>query len=168
MNDSLDLRKRILKMRENNNFVFDKMKSEEIQKEVKIEEIQEEVKIEEIQEEVKSKPITEELIKDNNYKAIEKRPVFFDNNEAQFRIIANKFNEAVEVILELSDKVKKLEQEIYNNDIKIQKNKRFFYQINFKIIILLILIPLFIIGIFTLPFDLSIISLIFNDIVSSI
>ena len=36
-----------------------------------------------------------------------------NENEAQFLILANKFNEAVEVILELSEKVEKLEKKIY-------------------------------------------------------
>ena len=46
-----------------------------------------------------------------------------NDNEAQFRIIAKKFNEAVEVILELSDKVKNLEETVHNLSIKSSKNK---------------------------------------------
>jgi hypothetical protein len=168
MNDSLDLRKRILKMRESNKSIQDMVKPQEIREEVKFLQIKEkEFKYKEIPEDVKPVEITEEPIKDN-YKIQENGPDYFDTNEAQFRIIANKFNEAVEVILELSDKVKKLEKEIYNNDKRINRNRRFYYQINLKIIMFVILIPIFIIGVFTLPFDLSIIKLIFIDIISTI
>ena len=39
---------------------------------------------------------------------------FNNDNEAQFRLLANKFNESVEVILELSEKVNKLEKLIFS------------------------------------------------------
>ena len=40
------------------------------------------------------------------------------DNDAQFLMLANKFNEAVEVILELSHKVEKLERNAYQNSHK--------------------------------------------------
>ena len=91
-----------------------------------------------------------------------------NGNEAQFRIIANKFNEAVEVILELSERVKKLEETINNppkNYLK-DKNKNSFF--NIKTYAYIVLTILFIIGIFTFPVDLSLIKLIILDIISSI
>ena len=90
-----------------------------------------------------------------------------DTNEAQFRILANKFNEAVEVILELSDKVKKLEHTIYKNHNETKKSNGIFYYINVKILFSMIFIPLLILGIFTLPFDFYTFKLIFSDIISS-
>ena len=45
-----------------------------------------------------------------------------NDNDAQFLMLANKFNEAVEVILELSDKVEKLEKNA-SQDKNMQKNK---------------------------------------------
>ena len=44
-----------------------------------------------------------------------------NDNEAQFLMLANKFNEAVEVILELSEKVEKLEK---NASQKSQNKKK--------------------------------------------
>ena len=40
---------------------------------------------------------------------------FNNDNEAQFRLLATKFNESVEVILELSEKVNKLEKLTYSD-----------------------------------------------------
>ena len=82
--------------------------------------------------------------------------------------MANKFNEAVEVILELSDKVKKLEHTLYKGKNEIKKGSRFFYFINTKILFSLIFIILLTLGILTLPFDFLTIKLIISDIVSSI
>ena len=89
------------------------------------------------------------------------------NNEVQFRILANKFNEAVEVILELSDKVKKLEHSVYKNHKDTKKVKGFFYYTNIKMVFSLILISLFTLGILTLPFDFFTMKLILSDIISS-
>ena len=58
--------------------------------------------------------------------------------QALARILANKFNEVVEVILELSDKVKKLEHKVYKNDNKIKRSHNFFYYINLKVLFSLI------------------------------
>ena len=91
-----------------------------------------------------------------------------NDNDAQFLMLANKFNEAVEVILELSQKVEKLERNASQNK-NIQKNKinssSFF---NFKILVFILLIPIIVLGFFTLPFDFLIIKSIIVDILSSL
>ena len=83
-------------------------------------------------------------------------------------MLANKFNEAVEVILELSHKVEKLEKNASQNfnKHKISKGRSFF--LNFKIFVFLLLIPIVILGFFTLPFDFSLIKSIIIDILSSL
>ena len=90
------------------------------------------------------------------------------DNEAQFRMIANKFNEAVEVILELSDKVKKLEETIQNLSVKSIKNKKSNPFFNLKTFVFIIITTLFLLGLFTIPIDLSFIKLIIIDVISSI
>ena len=83
-------------------------------------------------------------------------------------MLANKFNEAVDVILELSHKVEKLERNASQNK-NTQKNKvknsSFF---NFKVLVFILLIPMIILGFFTLPFDFSLIKSIIIDILSSL
>ena len=59
---------------------------------------------------------------------------FTDSNEAQFRILATKFNEAVEVILELSDKVSKLEKVVYKTHSQNKKENSVFNYINIKML----------------------------------
>ena len=186
MNDSIDLRKRILKMRENNVSILNNIKSEHFKENIKKEVKPEDLKIEnkdsfnsDITKEVlaveqdtiipsflkKNVPTQRQSVSLNSNK--EGYVNLVDTNEAQFRILANKFNEAVEVILELSDKVKKLEHTLYKNQNDIKKRNRFFYYINIKIVFSLILIPLLILGIFTLPFEFFTLKLIFSDIISS-
>jgi hypothetical protein len=186
MDDSKDLRKRILKMRENNNFTLNTEQSDLLQKDVRTKVKLEDIKIQN-EEKLNFTNINEELTDDTDViepsllkkkVTIQTSPVNQDTdknsrysllnaNEAQFRILANKFNEAVEVILELSDKVKKLEHKVYKNDNKIMKGNTFFYYINLKVLFSLILIPLLILGFLKLPFDLFTIKLIFSDIFSS-
>ena len=80
-----------------------------------------------------------------------------NNNEAQFLMLANKFNEAVEVILELSHKVEKLERNASQKSYKHTKNVNSSSFFNIKIFVLLLLIPIMVLGFFTLPFDISLI-----------
>ena len=91
-----------------------------------------------------------------------------NDNDAQFLMLANKFNEAVEVILELSDKVEKLEKNT-SQDKNMQKNKvntsSFF---NLKILVFILLVPILFIVFFTLPFDFLLIKTIIIDILSSL
>ena len=179
MNDSLDLRNRILKMRESNNLTLTKKDS--------------------INNDLMSK--FESSIEDDNQKKSDTGKSFvneknraplaksiknnFDNltqkvksennnlkrnvndNEAQFLMLANKFNEAVEVILELSEKVEKLERNVSQNPHKLKNNIKSSY-FNFKIFVFLLLIPIIVIGFFTLPFDLSFIETIIFDILSAL
>ena len=198
MNESLDLRNRILKMRESNNLVLEQVKAEtkslnsnskpvdkNIQNNFNIEKenltdnqakintgIEKENSRSSLQNEKKVDPnlFAKKLVNSNiRYK---KNKETLNNlaidNEAQFRIIANKFNEAVEVILELSEKVKKLEGIVNNlplNYVKDNKRQSFY---NFKTYAYILLTILFVTGMFTFPIDLSLVKLIIMDIISSI
>ena len=93
---------------------------------------------------------------------------FTDSNEVQFRILATKFNEAVEVILELSDKVSKLEQTVYKTHSQSKKENSYFNFINIKMIFIVMLISFLTLGILYFPIDLSKFKLILNEIISSI
>ena len=91
-----------------------------------------------------------------------------NDNDAQFLMLANKFNEAVEVILELSDKVEKLEKNA-SQDKNMQINKintsSFF---NFKILVFILLVPIIFLVFFTLPFDFLLVKTIIIEILSSL
>ena len=91
-----------------------------------------------------------------------------NNNEAQFLMLANKFNEAVEVILELSHKVEKLERNASQKSYKHTKNVNSSSFFNIKIFVFLLLIPIMVLGFFTLPFDISSMKSIIIDILSTI
>ena len=197
MNESLDLRNRILKMRESNNLVLDQVKSETKKNNNSVELINQNNRKPNTEKEdfldTKDKTNTE-INKNNNSYSTENEKIVNTNlftkkssnssikpeknkenlnnlvhdNEAQFRIIANKFNEAVEVILELSEKVKKLEEIVNNlpvNYLKDKKSQSFF---NIKTYSYIIVTFVFLIGIFTFPIDLSLVKLIIIDIISSI
>jgi hypothetical protein len=186
MNESIDLRKRILKMREDNNFILSSVKTEHFKDDVKTEiksDAHMKVNKEKFNSSNEKKILAEDknTINSNSLKNKISSPNHIrnhqsdnqnninlvDTNEAQFRILANKFNEAVEVILELSDKVKKLEHTIYKKHNKTKKRDGIFYYINMKILFSMIFIPLLILGVFTLPFDFYTFKLIFSDIISS-
>ena len=198
MNESLDLRNRILKMRESNNLVLEQVKAEtkslnsnskpidkNIQKNFNKKKenltdnqdkintgIQKENSRNSLQNEKKvdsnlfaKKPVNSNIRYEKNKENLNN---LANDNEAQFRIIANKFNEAVEVILELSDKVKRLEGIVNNlplNNVKDNKRQSFY---NIKTYAYIILTILFVIGMFTFPIDLSLVKLIIMDIISSI
>ena len=91
-----------------------------------------------------------------------------NNNEAQFLMLANKFNEAVEVILELSHKVEKLEKNASQKSNKQTKNVNKSSFFNIKLFVFLLLIPIMVLGFFTLPFDISSMKSIIIDILSTI
>ena len=90
------------------------------------------------------------------------------DNEAQFRMIAKKFNEAVEVILELSDKVKNLEETINSLSVKSSKNKKNYFVFNLKTYVFITITTLIILVLFTFPINLTLIKLIITDVISSI
>ena len=185
MNENIDLRKRILKMREDNNFILNSVKTEHFKDDVKTI-IKSDARMKLNKENFNSSNEKKILAEDKNtinsnssknkisppshsrnHQSDNQNNInLVDTNEAQFRILANKFNEAVEVILELSDKVKKLEHTIYKNHNETKKSNGIFYYINVKILFSMILIPLLILGIFTLPFDFITMKLIFYDIIS--
>ena len=181
MNDSLDLRNRILRMRESNNLTHTKQDTlnnnlmSEFESSIK-EENQKEANYKRNTLTDQNKEIATKSINNNaenlvqNVDKTENQNInnTVNDNYAQFLMLANKFNEAVEVILELSHKVEKLERDVSQNK-NMQKNKVYnssFF--NFKFLIFLLLIPISIIGFFTLPFDFLLIKSIIIDILSSL
>jgi putative copper resistance protein D len=135
MEDSINLKKRILRMREANNTdnVIINPKTFNVKDSVPRKLIKENVftnsnaSINNISENINIKSNT-----DNNFSSIKntKKTIQYNYN-AQFKLLANKFNEAVEVILELNDRVKNLEKIVYSKNVytpKINQNKN-----NYKI-----------------------------------
>ena len=180
MNDSLDLRNRILKMRESNNLTVDKNVSKNNNLMSKFESS---IKDDNQKKSISDKDIAND--KNNDYvpkpiKNVFENPTQKDrsvnknlksnvnDNEAQFLILANKFNEAVEVILELSEKVERLERNIIQNSRKQKNNIKSSSFFNFKLFVFLLIIPIMVIGFFTLPFDFLLIKSIFIDILSTL
>ena len=172
MNDSLDLRNRILKMRESNNLTSTQNVSSNNNLMSKFENS--------IKDDNQKKPTYEretlsKFSKNNSNNFIQYKDKSegkniksnIKDNEAQFLMLANKFNEAVEVILELSQKVEKLEKNATQNanKKKIKVSSSFF---KFKIFVSLLLIPITIISFFTFPFDFSLIKSIIIDILSAL
>ncbi len=191
MNESLDLRNRILKMRENNNLVLDEFKSKSKTTITSSEIIPEKTKSVSNSREVnfdaklekETSPVESKIIENSNFLKKESAKSNIKNsensnnqasdnlvydNEAQFRIIARKFNEAVEVILELSDKVKILEETVHDLSVKPSKSKNNGSFFNLKNFVLIIIISFIFYGMFTLPIDLTLIKLIITDVISSI
>jgi len=171
MNDSLDLRKRILKMRNINNidhniivsFNSDKQDGDLVQTKKKN---TPETNLNELKNEnvINNKPEIYPHHDNFNLVSNSKKQTQI-SYDAQFRLLANKFNEAVEVILQLSDKVKNLEKAVYLKDKKIIKHSKI---PDLKIIVFIMLILLFVLGINYLPINLSILKLILSDISSLI
>ena len=173
MNDSLDLRNRILKMRESNNLNVTKQDS--LNNNL-MSEFESSIKDDNTKETNSDKPTLSNSSQNNSENLIQHKDKTenqdiirnVNDNDAQFLMLANKFNEAVEVILELSDKVEKLERNA-SQDKNIQKNKvntsSFF---NFKIIVSILLVPILFLVFFTLPFDFLLVKTIIIDILSSL
>ena len=181
MNDSLDLRNRILQMRKNNNLIVTEknsannnlmskfessIKDDNHKKTNSEKDIQKYIKKETASNPYKNNSVNIGINKDNH----ENKDFIstINNNEAQFLMLANKFNEAVEVILELSQKVEKLERNITQETKKQKKTINSSSFFNFKLIILFILVPIIVLSLFTLPFDFSLIKLIMVDIFSNL
>ena len=173
MNDSLDLRNRILKMRENNNLNVTKQVSlnnnlmSEFESSIKDDNKKETNSDKEtLLESTKNNSENLNQHKDKTENQNINRTV--NDNDAQFLMLANKFNEAVEVILELSQKVEKLERNASQNK-NIQKNKvKGSSFINIKILVFILIIPIIVLGFFTLPIDFILIKSIIIDILSSL
>ena len=191
MNESLDLRNRILKMRESNNLVLDQVKpkskniitnSQSIapKNETKVSNSEENsietknnIDIGTLKENKNSadsyaKDIVSANTKHKKNTDKESLESLVYDNEAQFRIIANKFNEAVEVILELSEKVKKLEEIVNNFPIKSDESKKKYFFLNIKTFVYIIITTLIIVAFSFFPIDISLIRLIIADVISSI
>ena len=192
MNESLDLRNRILKMRESNNLVLDQVKpkskniitnSQSIASKNETmsgnykensTETKNNINLGTQKENKNSTPsyardIVSPNIKPQKNTNKESLKSLAYDNEAQFRIIANKFNEAVEVILELSEKVKKLEEIVNGFPVKSDedKKKKYFF-LNSKTFFYIIITTLLIVAFLLFPIDISIIRLIIADVISSI
>ena len=192
MNESLDLRNRILKMRESNDLVLDQVKpksgniitdSQSIapKNETKVDNFEENstekknnINLGTLKENKNSadsyaKDIVSPNTKHEKNTDKESLKSLVYDNEAQFRIIANKFNEAVEVILELSEKVKKLEEIVNGFSVKSDedKKKKFFF-LNIKTFVYIIVTIFMIVAFSFFPIDISLIRLIIADVISSI
>ena len=172
MNDSLDLRNRILKMRESNNLNVTKQDSlnnnlmSEFESSIK-DENKKETNLDKQNVSNSSQNISENLIQHNDKTENQNIIRNVNDNDAQFLMLANKFNEAVEVILELSDKVENLERNASQNKNNQKNNLNSSFFINFKILVFLLLIPMIYLGFFTLPFDFLQVKSIIIDILSS-
>src|SRR6056300_1559427 len=187
MNESLELRNRINKMRSINNLEISDEKflnneknklvnTQKIEKKKKIDESKKKInnqklkkfnKINNALNNIQTKKIPRKDIFKDQQLSLNKNKNFNNDNEAQFRLLANKFNESVEVILELSEKVNNLENLIYNHP-KNKKSRNLLFFFNLKLIS--IVISIFIVGyVFLLiPMDTSAINQILNDILSAI
>ena len=189
MNDSTDLRNRILQMREANNLNLVSEKLEHVDDKVIPKEniipennvinhkenfrstVTNEILTQETDDKDqlllnKKKSLDNETLSNNSNK--ENSINFTDSNEVQFRILATKFNEAVEVILELSDKVSNLEKAVYKTHSQNEKENSFFNYINIKMLFILMLLSFLTLGILYFPIDISMFKLILNEIVSSV
>ena len=181
MNDSLDLRDRILKMRESNNLIVTKkhplnnnlmskfessIKDDKQKKSDIYEDIVSEKNEKTVLTSHKNNSENLNLHNDKFSEKISKSTV--NDNEAQFLMLANKFNEAVEVILELSKKVDKLERITYVNTYNQKTTKNNFSFFYFKVFIFVLLVTIISLGFLTFPFDFSSIRLIIVDIFSNL
>ena len=162
MNESLDLRNRINKMRSINNL---EIYEDEFSKHIKIDsqktdqkETKKNVKFsqERITENSgikKSDKINSEFIPPKeeivNPKTLFKKKQISkkedknlnNDNEVQFKLLANKFNESVEVILELSEKVNRLEKLIYS-----EKQNKSYRVVRFNLRLISKILMIFILG----------------------
>ena len=171
MNDSLELRKRILKMREIN-YIDPKslevlnLNNHDINL---IKTKKDNVLLTNLDVNKKQKIINNKSEVYNHIKNFDlvlnskKQPE--TNYNSQFILLANKFNEAVEVILELSNKLENLEKTVYLKDRKISKNIKF---PSLKVTVFIVLISFFALGVIYLPFNSLMLRLMLSDISSLI
>ena len=87
-----------------------------------------------------------------------------NNYDEQFKLLANKFNEAIEVILELSDSVNKLESIIYSKKERFNKKKYSNNRYKLKFVIFILFITSISLYIIFLPIDLTSIILFLDEI----
>jgi len=174
MNDSLELRKRILKMRETNNIDSNNIELLNLNN-----------RNNDLIQTKKNNVLLTNLNVTKNPQVINNKLVVYDhinkfdlvensekqseiNYESQFILLANKFNEAVEVILELSDRLENIEKSISLQDKKTKKISKYTQFPSFKFIIFIVLTSFFALGIIYLPFNFIMLNLILSDISSLI
>ena len=164
MEDSKDLKKRILNMREANNInnefinpgnILEKKSTPNIALKQNILFTKSNSSIQNDSENFNTKKI-----QDNNTSSFEKdKKEIQYNYDDQFKLLANKFNEAVEVILELTESIAKLEKVVY---VREEKTKKISYTKNvniFKLSFYFALIILIFSSIFFLPVNIEYTSL---------
>lgn len=164
MEDSKDLKKRILNMREANNINNEFINPGNILEKKSIPNIALKQNIlftksnSSIQND--SENFNTKKIQDNNTSSFEKdKKEIQYNYDDQFKLLANKFNEAVEVILELTESIAKLEKVVY---VREEKTKKISYTKNvniFKLSFYFALIILIFSSIFFLPVNIEYTSL---------
>ena len=164
MEDSIDLKKRILKMREENNIDNELINPKSL--DVKDSEIDKPIKkiIPLIKSNLSSQSHTENIninnTEVNNTSSSEnyKNKIAYKYDD-QFKLLANKFNEAVEVILELTESITKLEKVVYAKEENIKKINYANNSYKFKLGFSFSMIILFFFSIFYLPVNLKFTSL---------
>ena len=131
MEDSKDLKKRILNMREANNINNEFINSENLfeKKSIPDKALKQNILFTKsnstIQNDLKNINTKNSLDKNTSSYEKDKNEIQY-NYDYQFKLLANKFNEAVEVILELTESVAKLEKAVYvkkDKTIKINNAK---------------------------------------------
>ena len=174
MNDSLELRKRILKMREINNIDSKNIQLLNLNN-----------RNNDLIQTKKDNVLLTNINVIKNQKVLNNKPEVYDNinkidlvvnpkkqsqinYDPQFTLLANKFNEAVEVILELSDSLENIKKTIYLQDEKTKKIIKFSQFPSLKVVVFIILISFFALGIIYLPFNIIMLKLILSDISSLI
>ena len=174
MNDILELRKRILKMREINSIDPESLKvlnlnnhdSDLIQTE------KDNILLTDLNVIKKQK-----VMKNNSegYNHFNKFDLVLNpkkqtetNYDSQFTLLADKFNEAVEVILELSVRLENLEKSVYLQDKKTKQISKYIQFPSLKFLVFIVLISIFALGINYLPFNFIMLKLILSDISSLI
>lgn len=173
MNDSLELRKRILKMREVNNIVPKSLELLNLNNHDSdlIQPKKDNILLTNLNVIKKPKIIKNKSEVYNHTKfdlVLNSKKQSEINYDSQFILLANKFNEAVEVILELSDRLENLEKSISLQDKKTKKIIKYSQFPSLKFIIFIVLTSFFALGIIYLPFNFIMLKLILSDISSLI
>ena len=173
MNDSLELRKRILKMREVNNIVPKSIELLNLNNHDSnlIQPKKDNILLTNINVIRKPKIIKNKSEVYNHTKfdlVLNSKKQSEINYDSQFILLANKFNEAVEVILELSDRLENLEKSISLQDKKTKKIIKYSQFPSLKFIIFIVLTSFFALGVIYLPFNFIMLKLILSDISSLI
>ena len=169
MNDSLELRKRILKMREVNNIVPKSLELLNLNNHDSdlIQPKKDNILLTNLNVIKKPKIIKNKSEVYNHTKfdlVLNSKKQSEINYDSQFILLANKFNEAVEVILELSDRLENLEKSISLQDKKTKKIIKYSQFPSLKFIIFIVLTSFFALGIIYFPFNFIMLKSILSDI----